>query len=290
MKTTAADVRPAPGRPSFSEYVEIDAINWSTLKHMRKSPLHYHHALLHRRADTGFFAKGRAIHAMVFEPDTVVRDFAVFDGPRRAGRAWDAFEEENAGKTILKRDEFDACFEAALAVRSNPLAAQYLREGVFESTIQWTDRETGLACKGRLDWLSSAPPVILDLKSLADAEMRALQQATARHDYHCQLAFYRRGCRALGLPVERVVMVWIERDAPHDVTVTTLDEDSLYLGDEEVTELLRRVAQCRETGQWPGRYQQEQLLSLPTWRFEDDDETDATGLDLMVNGRALNGE
>ena len=84
-------------------------------------------------------------------------------------------------------------------------------------------------------------------------------------------------------------MVWIERDAPHDVTVTTLDEDSLYLGDEEVTELLRRVAQCRETGQWPGRYQQEQLLSLPTWRFEDD-ETDATGLDLMVNGRALNGE
>ena len=56
-----------------------------------------------------------------------------------------------------------------------------------------------------------------------------------------------------------------------------------------MTELLRRVAQCRETGQWPGRYQQEQLLSLPTWRFEDD-ETDATGLDLMVNGRALNGE
>lgn len=270
----------------FSDYAAISAVNWSTLKLMRKSPLHYRHALLHRRADTSYFAKGRAIHAMLFEPDRFDADFAVFEGSRRAGKVWDEFETANDGKTILKREEFEVCYAAALAVRSSPLMAGYLREGAAEQTIQWTDRETRLACKGRIDWL--APRVLVDLKSTADAELRQVQQATARFDYHCQLAFYRRGLRALGIEVDRVVMVSVERDAPHDVTVAQLDEDSLYLGDEELTELLRRVAQCRETGQWPGRYQQEQVLTLPTWRFEDDDET-ATGLDLVVNGRALEG-
>ena len=115
----------------------------------------------------------------------------------------------------------------------------------FESTIQWTDRETGLACKGRLDWLSSAPPVILDLKSLADAEMRALQQATARHDYHCQLAFYRAGLRANGIECESVKIVAVEQSEPYDVAVFGLLGGHGELGRQRLG-VLRHDLQRRE--------------------------------------------
>ena len=43
-------------------YFEADAVNWSTLKLLRESPMAYRHALTHKRADTADLAVGRLVH------------------------------------------------------------------------------------------------------------------------------------------------------------------------------------------------------------------------------------
>src|SRR4051812_24246093 len=83
----------------FADYIKIDAVNWSTLKHMRTSPLHYRHAVDSPDEDTARFGIGRAIHTAILEPHKLATDYAVFDGKRRAGKKWKTFEAENVTRT-----------------------------------------------------------------------------------------------------------------------------------------------------------------------------------------------
>ena len=53
---------------TFESYQKLSAVNWSTLKNMKRSPLHYKHGLENSRPDTPRLAVGRAVHTAVFEP------------------------------------------------------------------------------------------------------------------------------------------------------------------------------------------------------------------------------
>lgn len=265
---------------TFAEYAALPRVNFSTLKAMRRSPRHYRYLLDNPIPDSNRFAMGRAVHTAVLEPDRLPLDYAVFFGERRAGKEWAAFCEQHPDQTILKRDEYELALAIRDAVRSHPVAAALLKSGTAEQTVTWTDSETGIACKARLDWLGAA--ALVDLKTCQDVDARTFGMTAAKYGYAGQLAFYLAGLRANGIDVPAKIIA-VEMDAPHDVAVFGLDEGVLYAGEVEVTTLLRRVADCRERNEWPGRYVGEEPLRLPAWCFESSDD-DATGLDLMVSG------
>jgi hypothetical protein len=205
----------------------------------------------------------------VLEPERFRCEWVQFDGPRRAGKLWESFEAEHlaAGHEILKADEMAECLTIGAAVHNHPLAASYLAQGRAEQTLAWMDPETGLACKGRVDWLCDVPGLasVVDLKTTADLDEYRFTATVARLGHASQLAFYLRGLRALGLP-QPAEIIAVESDAPYDVGVFELDADALANGDEEVGRLLRRVAECRERNEWPGRYGTTlQPLRLPAW-------------------------
>jgi hypothetical protein len=257
----------------FAAYAKIDAINWSTLKEMAKSPKHYQHALANARKDTAAMALGRAVHTAVFEPDRFALEYAVWKGDRRAGKTWEAFKAMHAKETILKVDEYRKCIAIRDAVRSHPTAARYLADGVGEQTISWTDKGTGLACKARYDWYSRAAAggrgALVDLKTASDIEARAFARTVARLAYYAQLSMYADGLAdSVGHDPE-VVIIAVESNAPHDVAVFNLDADALYAGREHYRDLLARVKGCREFNHWPGRYVEKQSLELPPWAFGD---------------------
>jgi hypothetical protein len=265
---------------TFAEYAALPRVNFSTLKAMRRSPKHYQHRLANPLEDTSRLAFGRAVHTAVLEPDRLPLEYAVFFGERRAGKEWAAFCEQHPDQTILKRDEYESCLAVRDAVRAHPVASALLRSGEAEQTILWTDTETGIECKARIDWLGAAG--LVDLKTTADVDARLFGATAARFSYHGQLAFYLAGLRANGIDVPAKIIA-VETEAPCDVAVFGIDEGVLYAGEVEVTTLLRRVADCRERNEWPGRYVGEEPLRLPAWCFESSDD-DATGLDLMVSG------
>jgi hypothetical protein len=264
-------------------YADIDAVNWSSLKHMRESPMLYRYRLSVPAKDTEPMALGRAVHTLVFEPAKFNLEYAIWDGGRRQGKDWDAYKLQHADATILREQDAEMVTELAEAIRRHPLVQPYLDGGEFERPITWTDEETGLACKAKPDWLLARGRVLLDLKSCVSAEARRFGAVAARLGYHCQLAHYRNGVRAALWEPERVLIVAAEKDEPHDVAVYELDPELLYFGNEEVSELLRKVKACRQTNIWPGRYQGEQALQLPAWVTMDDEE-DPEAMGLVVVG------
>ncbi len=81
---------------TFAEYLKLPAVNWSTLKAGRTSPLHYKHRLENPLEDSTRLAMGRGAHTALFEPDRFLLDYALFAGPRRAGKEWKAFKAASA--------------------------------------------------------------------------------------------------------------------------------------------------------------------------------------------------
>lgn len=253
----------------MTKYEDIDAVNWSTLKHMDTSPLHYRDAVDRPPEDTTEFAMGRATHAAILQPERLPLDYVVFDGERR-GNAWKDFKKEHEGATILRRDEMDSVMRIAECVLSHPVAKEWLNldMALIERAITWIDPATGIKCKGRPDAVHAA---IVDLKGASSIDERIFRAQAARLGYFGQLAFYRRGYRTLTkLPAMQCALIAVETSAPHDVGVFVVDEDSMRVADDKITRLLAKVAECRKTGKWPGRYPMAHTIEMPAWAREDE--------------------
>lgn len=262
------------------EYVAIDAVNWSTLREATKSALAYQHRLASVQSETDAMRLGRATHTAVFEPDRLLHEYVIWTGGRRAGKEWEEFRAMHEGRTILKPDEYDTAIAIRDAVRAHKPAAKLLKTGAPECALTWTDKDTGIACKARLDWLT--PKCLVDLKTTRDIEARAFGRHFASMLYHCQFAFASMGLRAHGIQAD-IRIIAVESDPPHDVAVYEISEDVLWAGEVRVREALRLVASCRKSRRWPGRYPNPLELILPSWEYPTEDEE----LGVIVGGSAV---
>lgn len=264
-------------------YRSIDAVNWSTLKHLRDSALHYRYRLEAPIEQTAAMALGRVTHTLVFEPELFESEYVIWEGGDRRGKDWLEFKAGNSDKTIFKPAEIDAAIAMADAVKRHPLVQPYLQDGVFEQPIQWLDPDFGLRCKGKPDWLQPKRRTLVDMKTTISINGHRFGALAARLGYHCQLAMYRDGIEhALGWRPQKVCIIAVERDPPHDIGVFELDEDTLFIGLDEVKQLMAQLVACRASGQWPGRYVEEQALQLPAWIYGSDDEDDPESFGLAL--------
>ena len=244
----------------FDAYRAIPAVNWSSLKHLDASPLHYRHALTHPTEDTNRLLLGRAVHTAVLEPDEFPLRYAVYEGAVRRGKDWDAFQAANMDKDILKADEYRMCLTVRDAVRAKAEAATLLM-GESEVVRQWTDEATGIPCKARLDHVMPELALV-DLKTTKSTDEHEFTNSAARFLYHGQLAFYRRAAGMGNIPV---YIIAVEIDPPHDVAVYQVAEWALDAGEAKVTELLALLRFCQDNDTWPGRYNSVRELGLPAW-------------------------
>jgi hypothetical protein len=265
------------------QYDAHPGVRWSLLSHMRKSPAHYQHALSHPRSATSALNTGSALHALVFEPETYAERFTTYTASKTKGegarKAWDAFQEDSQarGLTILDTDEGQRAEGMAAAVRVK--AGSYIApsKGRAEIPITWTDAETGLVCKARLDWLT-IDRLLIDLKSTRSTEERAFANQAWKLGYFHQQIFYSMGvAAATGCTLEEVPFLFaaVESEPPYDVALFEPCEESRYAALEDVRKLMERLAECQRTQRWRGRYDEPRMLKAPAYVLmtEDDEWT-----------------
>lgn len=245
-------------------YAEIKAVNWSSLRHMITSPLLYRWRIDNPEPPKTTFTLGSAIHCAILEPEKLDARYAVFDGTRR-GKAWDEWQAEHPGVESLKPDEMARVQSVAHAVLSHKEASRILRGGRAEEVTEWTDPETGIKCKGRLDY--TRPDFIVDLKSSRDVDPRRFSRSAAEYSYHGQVSFYGDGATVAGkIPGDHPpYIVAMQSDEPFDVAVYELPQEVIIAGRTLYRALLRRLAVCIETNMWPGAVPDVALLDLPPW-------------------------
>lgn len=275
-----------------AEYEAIDAIHWSTLKLMGKSPAHYLNALQPATADesdTAARQRGRVLHMAIFEPHRLASEVVVYRD-RRAGKKWEDFEAAHEGKEIITSRMSDAVDGLRAAARASALASKYLAGGKAEQAVRWKHVTPAVGdfpavefdCKGRLDFIANVGAIV-DLKVTKDASPSGFGREVMRYDYHGQAAFYADGHEAMTGERLPFVIVAVEAVAPFVVQVYRVTDEQLELGRDLYTKHLAHLDVCRRTSSWPGYADTEMPLHLPRWATPAEDE-DASGFDLIIGG------
>lgn len=247
----------------FAAYRALPDMNWSTLKKGAQSMRHLKHAIdTDDDGDTASRTVLRLNHAAVLEPHTLSTHYAVFDGPRRAGKEWEAFKAEHADAEIVKAEEMASARRIADAVMSYRPARALIETALTEQTLTWTDPETGVPCKGRMDVYQPGAH-IADLKGDKSTDAFAFVRRVSSLIYYGQAAWYQMGCEVTHGIVLPYRLIVYESAEPHDVAVFEVDNDWLQPGRDLARRLLREYAACLESGVWPGRYSEVQPLPSP---------------------------
>lgn len=280
MEAARKLVGPGIYRRGEVDYDVIDAVNYSTLKELARSPKHYAHRLKHPRAGTPSMFRGSAAHTAILEPEEFERRYVVFDGKRRAGKAWEAFEKENNARTILKEDEYAQAMAFRDAVRGDPVAQPYLVGGDREVTLVWVDPETGVLCKGRPDYVTR-DGVIVDVKTTKDASPFWFSRDVAKYQYHVQAAYYGDGYELITKREPRHVIIAVEAAEPRDVAVYRMSDPVIGPGRDAYRRWLKTLVECRQERRWPGYGNGFELeLMLPPWALPDEGDLDSLGLEM----------
>lgn len=279
------------------EYNQTDGIRRSDLWLIHDSPEKFRWAM--DNPDDGepspALVFGQAAHKMLLEPFGFFEEFALkpegIDRRTTEGKAeWAKFLKESEGKAVLSMDDYVTIRDMTARAAGNPMAAKLLN-GRHEVPFFWTDPDTGIGCKVKLDCLTyldgMETPVVVDYKTTKSAMTRDFQRDVYQFGYHLQAAMYTEGVmRVLGLAERPLFAFIVQEKAPgYAINIITVPEDVMNYGIDTMRTLLGIYAECEKTGNWwgyTGKTGQPNELSLPGWMKK----TDGQPNEVVSDGEA----
>ncbi len=175
---------------------------------------------------------------------------------------------DNAGKVQFKKADWYRIGGAANALRSEPEVAKILaREGRAESWFTYTDKETGVLLKSRMDFVTARETV--DFKTYSQTRGKSIDKtitdALWYEGYIRQVVFY---AIVRGWPKDwhgEAILPFVESWEPHEVRIRairpkTAGQPNLYwqIALSEVRQMIRLYADCLDRfGDRPWRSERE---------------------------------
>lgn len=263
------------------KYHSLPSIGSSGLALVERSPAHYWAQYLdpnlEPREQTPAMKLGAAWHCAVFEPGEFDDRYTVIpEGlDRRTKEGKELWASILAtGKEPLSDADMKRVRRMGEAARSHPALRVIFEQdgGMAESSIFWTDPDTGVALKIRPDY-AVAPcklfpnGLILDGKSCQDAGSEGFAKNAWNSGMDLQAALYIDGFQRAYQTGEPPQFLWMaqEKEPPFATAIYGAGADLLEYGRKRYRSLLPIVAECQQSGQWPGYPSQVVTLALPAW-------------------------
>ena len=152
--------------------------------------------------------------------------------PKKSAKAYKELAGEIGDKTILTAQELATFQKMKSAIYSHKRAAAIMAEGESQTSILFTDPETGIKCQVRPDWITSNN-FLVDLKTCPKGKASPRNVGRHCHDfgYQIQDSFYTFGHDLIAdAPANGFLFLFVEKEEPFHVSVIELDEDAKSLG------------------------------------------------------------
>lgn len=279
MSNTNANARSIVKFINDAEYNNIQAMNYSGLKHFMKSPMHYRHWLANKedsfnQDESGALRLGRATHCLALEGrESFNRKFAVspvVDRRTKEGKlAWQSFIEENAGKDFVRPEEYAVALNIADRFSGNKFIislmekdANYITEGVLVSELQLADGKRAMF-KCRFDMYFPELGIFVDLKTSQHTPTYQKARYVIRDNmYHIQEHLYTQVARSLGLPVNGFVFSIVEKQEPYGLGHFYTSEETRSEAKDLFDTYSTEYANCVATNEWKGMQSEESPICV----------------------------
>jgi hypothetical protein len=237
-------------------------------------PALFRHYQDNRRPSKRAYDFGHVVHGLVLGDGPEIVRIDAADWRTKAAKD-ERDEAYSVGKVPILSHEYDEAAECAASVLAHTDAGPLFTAGRAEVSLFWTDPETDVKMRGRLDWLREEPGqrvMGVDLKTSVTADPESFGRSAANYGYAQQQAMYEDAIRATGLhddPEFRFVVV--EKSAPYLVSVIELDPEAVRIGRSMNQKAALIYKRCMETGEWPG-YADNGPVLLPFWWMSQNEE------------------
>jgi hypothetical protein len=222
------------------DYRATDGFSSSELKSFAtaQTPLHF---ALQKYKTTKSLALGSLAHIMCFEPHRM-EEFQIIPGRRSKKDPANAIKEDDFKKAKIISDN----------VRNHPLLKDSLKEGYAEESAFWTD-EKGHSCKARFDFRSEKEKIIFDLKTSQSSDpinRFGFRKFAQNFRYDIQAAHYIDGARASTGNDYRFLLIAVENEHPHTVSVCEFDLETLEEARREISQIKEEITLRRKNNLW----------------------------------------
>ena len=243
------------------EYRTYPALSRSELWRINDSPEKFKWYKQHPPEQTDALLFGSLVHKLVLEGESFFDDYAVVpDGADRRtkeGKAtYEQFVADSQGKIIVFHRMLDPALDMSGAALRNRLVLDLIENSQHEIPFFWTDEDTGVPCKCRVDAITEIDGkyTIIDYKSTTNAKTEVFNQEIWKYGYHFQAAFYSEGVmNHMGLTYRPdFIIIAQEKKPPYSVNVIKVTDDVMLAGIDKMRELLGIYKECCDTGVWWG--------------------------------------
>lgn len=223
----------------------------SMLKLILKSPEEFYNKWFGPQqadAEKDVFTEGSFVHTLLLEPQKVMTDYAVFEGLRKQGKAWECFKQDNPGKVLLSAPQVRRCEELAQAALVMPVAMKLLTGGLPEHTM--TSAILDSPVKARADYINIEAGYIVDVKTTSmPSDVDIFRMTVEQYMYQLSAALY-CGIAASSYhkPFDFYFIVLSKTDKQcHVYKASPL---TLAAGHAMVNEAIVKYKHCLKTGDW----------------------------------------
>ena len=257
---------------TYAEYDKIEGISNSKLSKIAISPAHYKLSLESPQKETDALRFGSLLHCLILDPQNFEKEFAIEPIVNKRTNAGKEFLEDfylkNEGKTIITEEQLELASILKDKLLQHPIASKLLSgKGENEVSLFWTDDETGVRCKCKIDRIKN--DIIIDLKTARSTKPEDFKRQAYDLGYHRQAAWYLSGFeKCYQRPAKSFVFVTIEKEPPYSITIFEPTELLKEVGIIETSKLLATYKDCLDKGQFYGYDGAEptiQSLEPPNW-------------------------
>jgi exodeoxyribonuclease VIII len=236
----------------MAEYRQMSGLSKHELDNFAVAPSYYLHRKGQEWKPSRSMEMGTLIHSLVLEGHTGFAVGPEVDRRTKAGKEeWQLFCEDNIGKVIVTRDEYnviEGCYQACMPLMEHCV----FQHDDIETSIFW--ERDGVKCKGRPDMIAiiNGETCLVDLKTTND--IRNFDSSFNRFRYDVQAAWYQYGFQqAAGL--SEVPGFWflvVDTEAPHLAQFMRAGSEILEQANAKIEEELAHFARCQTAQEWPG--------------------------------------
>ena len=249
---------PATAHFTREQYEAIEALSFTGLKELLKSPAHYQQWKATPSEETKALIIGKAVHLAVLKNADFLTTYAMApecDRRTKEGKAiWQSsMDSLKPGQVQLNFDDYNLVLsiaDGAMKICEDAGIECLKQDGWRECALTAKSKETPL--KGIPDLISDDDGYIYDLKTTSDsAGERSALSTILSFKYHLQAAHYINLAHAHRSDVRGFRVILVEKDAGHQGAVYEIAGDLLAKGRSEIERAYSIYDQCIQSGQWP---------------------------------------
>ena len=241
------------------EYFNVEALSYSGLKLILKSPLHFKNSPYIESAAMNL---GSAVHCALLEPERFKEEYILVEGDGRTKAVKELLAQiENDGKKAIKATDYNTIINIKQAISENKTASELLNTP-GRSEVAIIIDENDIKLKGKIDRLTENN-IIIDIKTTTDASPTSFLKSIYKYKYNLQALFYQRLIKSETGKNTKFYFIAVETVQPYGVGVYECSLGLLAEAEIDFNKGIDIYKKCIKTNTWNGY--PDEIVTLRSW-------------------------